>query len=287
MHSFNDALMDLTVVDGEVLSQDGRPFDRVAYSHFKYGHIPPAIQYGRGLAGLVGDRVFAHAGNEPITIVSAPYKHLPTASHVIAQSLTAELSHQAVVNGQEPPVLVPFHKTQVGDSSYAKSSESDRLKALSTLGLQIDERRVTGAHVLVVDDIRITGTAEKATAAYLESLAPASIWYLHAARLNEGIGKEYPHLEDELNQTVAHTPEVFLQQWAAGEFQLNTRVLRLILEFEGDLFTAFIAAAPNSLLEHIYQSAIGNGPAYYARYRDNLELLYIQLGFREYQSING
>lgn len=283
MHRFSRALMDLAIVDGEVLCQDGRPFDRVAYSLFKYGFIPPAIGYGNGLAALIGDELFALAGNEPIIIVSAPYKCLPTASEAIARALQHALCHRAELDGREPPVLVPFSKAEVGDSSYARAGEAERLQQLATLGLRIDESRIPGSHVLVVDDIRITGTAQKVTAAYLESLQPASIWYLHAARLPKDIGT-HPGLEDELNQTVAHTLEGFLQQVADGAFQLNTRVLRFILE-TADIgeFRSFLNAAPFALLAEIHQASVGNGAKYYERHRRNLEVVYNVLWQRAMQ----
>jgi hypothetical protein len=284
--TFSETLSTLTVVDGQVLCQDGSPFDRVAYSHFKYGFLPPAIEYGRRLASLIADQLFEVAGTEPITIVSAPYKYLPTASHAVAQAITAELAYRAVMNGLEPPVLVPFFKSRPGSSNYAKSSEEYRQRSLATLGLRIDESRVRGAHVVVVDDIRITGSAEKATAQFLESLTPASIWYLHAARLDEATGKAHPGLEDELNQTVAHTPEVILQQVADGEFQLNTRILRLILETENRAsFDWFVSAAPHTLLESIHQAAVGNGPAYYQKYSNTLQSVHTALRMHDPLSV--
>lgn len=286
MKTFSETLSTLTVVDGQVLCQDGTPFDRVAYSHFKYGFVPPAVRYGEALAALITDQLFEVAGAEAITVVSAPYKHLPTASHAVAQVIVDELSREALQRERALPVLVPFHKSRVGSSNYAKSDEAYRRKSLATLGLHIDESRVRGAHVVVVDDIRITGSAEKATAQYLESLQPASIWYLHAARLDEATGKAYPGLEDELNQTVAHTLEVILQQVAEGDFQLNTRVLRLLLETEDqDAFESFVFEAPLALLESIHQSAIGNGPDYCTKYRTNLELVSYQIALCDTSSV--
>ncbi len=274
MQTFHYALQDLAVVDGKVLDQDGQPFDREAYSRFKYGYIPPAMAYGKALAMLVVQQLFALAGKEPIIIVSAPYKYLPTASHAIAYYLRQELSQLAVLFEREPPVLVPFHKARTGSSSYARSSEAERLKSLATLGLHIDESLVPGSHVLVVDDIRITGSAERASASYLEGLGPASVWYLHAARLPEDLGRSHPGLEDELNQSVAHCLEGFLQEVSAGEFKLNTRVLRFILETpDQESFIAFLNAAPLSLLEQILDSGVGSGLKYFDRYRHNLMLV--------------
>lgn len=275
MRTFTRTLQTLSVIDDELCTPDGRLFDRASYSRFKYGYTPPGVQYGVELAMLIADELFQFAGNEPVVIVSAPYKYLPTASHVIAQSLLRQLSLRAVMDGREPPVLVPFHKAKMGDSTYARSDETERLNQLATLGLFLDESRIAGSHVLVVDDIRITGSAEKATAAYLESLNPASIWYLHAARLDENVGKTHPHLEDELNQTVQHAVDGFLVQMAAGQFQLNTRVLRYLLEItDRSEFVKLLAYAPRTLLEEIHQAAVGNGLAYYRTYRFNLGILH-------------
>ena len=275
MLTIRKSLKQLVVVDGEVMCSDGSSFDRVAYSRFKYGFLPPAIEYGKQLAALVADELFDVAGDRPIIVVSAPYKYLPTASEAIARAMLQELSLLAVLDGREPPVLLPFGKTQVGDSSYARSSEADRLAKLATLGLHIDERRIPGSHVLVVDDIRITGTAQKATATYLEQLDPASIWYLHAARLPEDVGKEFPHLESELNETVPHSLRGFFQEMLAGEFQLNTRVLRYILETEDtEEFRLFLGAMPIANLVEIHQAAVGTGVEYYRKHRHNLDIVY-------------
>jgi len=286
--TIHETLMDLTVVDGQIMRHDGRPFDRVDYSHFKYGYVPPAVEYGKELAHLIADRLFTLAGTTPITIVAAPYKFLRTASEQIAIALRDELVIDAQRRGIIPPKLVPLYKAAVGDSSYAKSSMSDRLSMLATLGLSTDESRITGHHVLVVDDIRITGTAEKVTAKYLEPLNPASVWYLHAARLDEGIGVEYPHLEDEMNQSAVHSLEVILEQVEARQFALNTRVLRFILETKGsEKLLAFTDAAPRSLLEEIQQSAVGNGPEYCERYRTTLQLITHQLQAQNPLTISG
>jgi hypothetical protein len=273
MKTYDATLMELTVVDGVVLCEDGRPFDREGYSHFKYGYVPPAIEYGNGLAALIGDRLFELANGERIVIVSAPYKYLPTASHAISIAMLHALSRQALQAGYEPPLLVPFHKANTGSAAYAKSSEAERLRQLATMGLHLDESYIPGSHVLVVDDIRITGTAQKVSAEYLEPLQPASIWYLHAARLPMGIGKVYPHLEDELNQTVTHSLEIILQQAVAGQFELNTRVLRLILETDVRELKGFAEVAPLSLLMEIHQAGMGSGLVYYQRYQHALKVV--------------
>lgn len=274
------ALQHLSVVDGVVLTSDFEPFNRMAYSRFKYGYLPPAVEYGQGLARLISEELFDRAGAGPIRIVSAPYKYLPTASHAIAQVLTRELSRIAIKQGIEPPKLVPFHKSRMGSNSYAQSSEADRLRSLATLGLRIDENLIRNTHVLIVDDIRITGSAEKATAEFMESLNPQGVWYLHAARLPEAVGKANPSLENELNQSYPHSASWVLQDVTSGQFQLNTRVLRHVLEYGELEFRVFLDGAPDALLQEMYDAGLGNGLAYYRKYTIPLESIQTELTSR-------
>ena len=282
MYIRHHALQDLSVSNGQVLTDGGVPFDRVAYSRFKYGYALPAVGYGRGLAELIGPDLFDLAGSEPVRVVSAPYKHLPTASQVIAEALVGELARMSVLTHQiEPPKLVPFYKSRVGSGSYAKSSEADRLRSLATLGLRIDASQIEGAHVLIVDDIRITGSAERATAGFMETLNPRGVWYLHAARLPEQVGKLHPGLEDELNQTVGHTARDILRDIATGDFRLNTRVLRHILEYSESEFNLFTSSAPDTILRQMLYAALGNGVSYVRTHAAHVGLLSEEIDRRE------
>lgn len=277
------ALHDLDVSDGQLLDQSGRRFDRESYARFKYGHVPPAVTYGRGLARLIGDELFELAGTDPIRVVSAPYKHLPTASHGIARALVGALSREAVIRrGRDAPMLVPFFKSRLSDDGYARASHADRQRELARQGFRVDEMLIRGAHVLIVDDLRITGSAEQATGRFLEALAPEGTWYLHAARLAAGLGRSDPGLESEINQSVPHGAHDLLRDMSAGEFALNTRVLRHMLEYESDAeFSLILQRAPSRILHEMLDAALGSGIEYYRRHRERLTLLRDQIDRRE------
>src|SRR4051794_11701738 len=73
---------------------DGRPFELEecqGYSMFKYGWKPAGEQYGKELAAAIAEELWLVSAGRPVIIVSAPYKYLPTASHVIAETLCREL----------------------------------------------------------------------------------------------------------------------------------------------------------------------------------------------------
>ncbi|MGB4776830.1 phosphoribosyltransferase family protein [Microbacterium sp.] len=283
MYVHHVALHDLDLVGGVLVDRSGERFDREAYARFKYGYLPPAAEYGRGLADLIGDDLFARVGGDPVCVVSAPYKHLPTASHAIARTLVSVLGRLAVIDrGIEPPTLVPFFKAMPSDDSYARGSAADRSRELARQRFRIDEALIRDAHVLVVDDLRVTGSAELATGRYLESLAPRGVWYLHAARLSPGLGASHPAFESELNESVGHRAHDVLRDIATGRFALNTRVLRHVLDYESDAeFETIAEGAPTDLLREMFDAAIGSGVAYHEKRAERLALLADEVDRRE------
>ena len=92
-------------------------------------------------------------------------------------------------------------KSRMSDDSYARAGHADRRRELARQDFRVDETLIRGAHVLVVDDLRITGSAEQATGRFLASLEPEGTWYLHAARLATELGRSDPGLESEINQS--------------------------------------------------------------------------------------
>lgn len=279
-----DYLLELLTVkqDGTVICDDGTRFAREVFSRFKHGWTPPAVAYGTALATLVSGDLWEHAAGRRICIVSAPYKYVPTASHQIAVHLLRALSADAIKRGIEPPILVPFLKDKPGKAEYAHGDRSVRDATTASMQLHIDESLVRGSVMLVVDDIMVTGAALRATEAFLEPLGPHSLWYLHAARINPMVADEYPGLEGQLNdQSIRIDTFTVLRMYGDGEFCLNTRVLRLILETKrSDEFMGFLKAAPTGLLEDIQDGIHGSGHDYCKRYSSRLHSITQELNAR-------
>lgn len=284
MLRYHDALMHLVVEDGEVRCADGKPFNSYAYSRFKYGHVPPSVEYGAGLARLIWPRLAPMAIQKPTVIISAPYKYVPTASHGIALTLGEALEKRCRAEGITPPVLVPFRKSQPGTSKYAKSNQQERERTLKTLGLSIDHD-IRDTNVLVVDDIRITGTAEASTAAFIEPLRPHSVWYLHAACMSDAAAQAHPAIEDELNQTAPKNLLTILKDYREGTFRLNARVLGyMMIQLNKVTYYAFpplfIHTAPTDFLAELYVATIQTGETFMARFPHALRHLARELKAR-------
>lgn len=248
---------------GVIVDQHGVPFDRDAYSRFKYGWLPPAEWYARGLTKALS--YLRHESQiTEVRVVSAPYKALPTASHAIAEYLVEGL----VACGRPDTKLLPMHKAKMGSSTYAMSSPEVRAARTKAMELSIDEEEVTDNIIIVVDDIRITGAAERKTAEFIEALNPAEVLYVHAAIMDPEFAASHPGIENELNQSHAHSLGKMVGMMWAGSFQLNTRVMRWMLE--NAALPDFLAVMPRNVVQLMHDSAQLSGSDYQKLHARNL-----------------
>lgn len=272
------ALQTLTEEKGNLVDETGEAFDSVGYSRFKHGYTPPARAYGMKLASLlIREHTDPLIDPRPLVVLSAPYLCLPTASHAIAQQLAVVLNMSRAFDKVSPVIVPHFRKLAAGLDTYATLPMEEREAVLNELELQIDPALITNANVLVVDDIRISGTAERRTAMHIEPMQPHAVWYLHAAALNEELGMQRPDIESTLNRTFETTLNTIRDDMQRGEFTLNTRVLRLILTCSDDQarteLALFCQWCPEYFLEQIHASILGNGHDYIARYRDSYDIV--------------
>ena len=271
---FATALYDLTVSDGEfrtVASATPAPFDPKHYSQFKYGRRDIAERYGAVMATLLNAHFVRILGSgEQIVVIGTPCKRLPNAARMLAIAVERRLRIAGL-----PTSYSYIYQHRLAEGDYGTLPQADRDQRNRQKQRYLDADDFAGKHVVVVDDIRITGAAQRASAAYLEPLMPASIWYLQAASLPEEVGRRHPSLENDLNSTI---PPVLVEIAAyarGGALQLNTRLLRFILECENEEeFWNFMEISSLTFLREIHQAGVGSGQVYYEKYRRNLEAIF-------------
>jgi hypothetical protein len=267
-----------TSADGSLVDQYGRPFDAVSYSRFKHGFIPPADLYARGLADILECHYREQLLDpRPLAVISAPYVWIPTASHAIVTRLVRLLDAYRRRYGLSPVQIAQFSKHAMGSDRYAMASAEERKLMLARMQLTIDHNAIHDANLLVVDDIRVTGGAEATTATAIEPHEPHSIVYMHAARLEDKLGQARSHLESELNQTFRTTRSTVLRDIQANEFELNTRINRVLLTVhdasDGQELRDFLEACPTSLLDYMHEGVVAGGTEYIERLQAGFDIL--------------
>lgn len=240
-------------------------FDPAEYSRFKYGCGTAAAAYGQALAqsfftrhgGLPGG-----ANGQDVLVASSAYRYVPTASGAVARSFLHALNLLLHGQGQAPVRQFPILRASVFAGDYGTLDHAQRLELMRQNRLYADRDLLYGRHLLVLDDVRMTGAHE---ARVLEALLPAQpasihlLYLLGAEQLDAGTG---PTLEHELNHADIHTLPQLVALMQQPGYCLNARACKLVL---GTTDTASLAAAawqmPPLVLHQLLHGAIADGYA--------------------------
>ena len=119
-----------------------------------------------------------------VLIASFPYKCVPTVAALMVNHTFTRLNH--VLSAEDKPTVgylnvfkYPWQAS--GEHYFAHMGEQARRRILDNVELSVDENRLRGAQLIVVDDIRLTGATEDKFLQLLyrvEGLASLTVVYL-------------------------------------------------------------------------------------------------------------
>ena len=264
--------------DGRFSSLGGTQFDPHAYSRFKYGHEDIAQAYGRELAKLVAERLAtALETGEPITITGTAYRSMPNAASRVAHAVYWSLK-EAGFN----VIYSRIYRMILTEGDYGRMSEADRLSATKRKSLSVDPGDYEGRHVVVIDDIKITGTIEQSSLDFFSNMPILSLTLAHVLQLNQTLHEPNPGLEGLLNQTaIKNLDDLWQMIYIAGSteefpWHLNARTAKFILEADEEDLKKFlnrmIIREPDEL-RYLHESLMEDGYDRMAAYRRNAQLI--------------
>jgi orotate phosphoribosyltransferase len=230
------ALYGLSVVGGEFSVEDSAtalPFHPKEYSQFKYGRRDVAERYGSALAGVIIDHLEPMLyGSEEVVILGTPYKRIPNAARMLA------IGAQRHMRAAGLPVTYTYiyqHRLVEGD--YSKLSVEQRELRNKQKKRYVDPDDFAGRHVVVIDDIRITGSIERSIIRMLDGIPVLSTSIVNLVRLDPDAAKREPQLESKLNHcAMTGLRDLLGLMSQRDQFVLTTRAVKYILESpEGDI----------------------------------------------------
>ena len=133
------------------------------YSRFKYGSVGAAETFARALGAAFGDRHPDLARTPGLLITSSPYRYVPTAATTLARRLHAVVNAARARYGLPPPRWCRWTAAALRPGlRHAFGADRDRLMAVNALSFRrFPAGQVRGAHLLVVDDVRMTGAHQR------------------------------------------------------------------------------------------------------------------------------
>jgi hypothetical protein len=209
------------------------PFSPERYSRYKYGSVTAAETFARDLAAAFGERYPRLAQAPRLLMTSSPYTCVPTAATTLARRMQPALNQARVRRGLSPVPLIQVDRVgaSAGDYGTLSAAARDQRMAASTLSFRrFRPDQVREAHLLVIDDVRVTGAHQRCLMRASEELPLLSRTFLYIASFSDpAAGDLDPTLEDALNHAAVKTLDDLAQVVEAGDFAWNVRVCKFVL----------------------------------------------------------
>ena len=214
------------------------PFSPARYSRYKYGSVAAAEAFARDLATAFWNGPPELARAPRLLLASSPYARVPAAATTLARRLRPRLNAARARYGLDPAPLVQIERAaaSAGDYGTLSAQARDRLMAANALSFRrFKPAQVRGAHLLVVDDVRVTGAHQRCLMRASEALPLAARAFLYVAFAllrpgsSPGDGRFDPALEDALNHAAVKTLDDLAAIVEAGDFTWNVRACKFAL----------------------------------------------------------
>ncbi len=266
------ALYELTVIDGEFVvtgSRTALPFDHAGYSQFKYGRRDAAESYGSAIAELLTEYFADSDSQEPIVVTGTPYKRVPNAARTLA--ITAE-RHLRTAGFPTSYSYIYQHRLAEGDYGTLPAHLRDQRNAEKKRYL--DSADFAGRHVVLIDDIRITGSIERSVLALLEDVPVLSTTIVNLVRLDPEVALSSPELEDRLNHwAVKGLDDLLRLMNQKDQFNLTTRAVKYVLQSDPSEVQAFLDQLDRYQIIDLYEAAADEGYGQMPRYSEVFDLV--------------
>lgn len=225
--------------NGELEPVVAQDFTDIAeYSQFKFGNGEVGDRYGRMLGGLVLCDSADLLANDEVYVTSSAYRIAPPASEsLVTPFIIAAKSAAKTAEAKTEFTRFKLSKAKMATDKYAYMSFEERSRTLQHDLILPDGLGLEGKHVIILDDIRVTGLREAALQRLLKDagVKHASFYYV----LDVPEGKRYSYTEALINTRSVKTIDDVLEMACRPGFVPNVRLCKFILSQNVDELERF------------------------------------------------
>lgn len=281
------SVFNLTLEGDRVVDRAGQAFDPRDYSRFKHGDADVQRRYGHTLADRFIETHRDLLLSDPQSIAIAPFAfmHVPTAA-----GNTMRYFHERLgdfLRTANKPCVERFHMykhvaNHSLDHNYAKVSNEERKRILSLNPLSVDEKRLAGKTVVMIDDILITGNSETRIGEALEGCGAKRVIYWYIARMDPKVAEADPGIESRLNQWEIKDVRDIARIMVPGRFNFNLRNCKFILDNQMDDVRWLANRIDRDILHDLYETSLANSYYMDPKYRSSVNMLAEVVAKRSY-----
>ena len=238
----------------------------------KYGDAAATAEFASEIADVLQKELpeLISESTPPEFLVA--YKAVPPACFYLSRYCLDQLNIERLSQGNEPGRMVHVYKDRVAATNYAAATEAERKKELDDIGFSLEGRKLRGSHTIVLDDIRITGGAERKMLEVLAPEDPKLVALGYIALFDKDQAFNNPSVENDLNASVIRSVSDLLPLMRADNFDLNIRTLKLILATNPTRLVQFLEQIPERILEAVVRGSVDTGVDFVAQYKDGFTI---------------
>lgn len=244
-----------------------------SYSRFKFGDDAVSRKFGTALAdGFIKNQLTGKPVSQQIVVISSPYSFIPTATFAMKTWFVYELNRWLAQHGYPVVQETKVHRTITYKEDYGELNAEQRMNLIGNDSFHIDKDFLTNKTLIFLDDIKITGSHERMIMKMVKAYGLSNdIYMLYFAELvNQNI---HPNIENFLNYHQVKTIFDLEPIIQSGNFCINTRIVKYILNYNSDCFGIFIQNQTMDFVNLLYDMALGNGYHTIDAYAKNLNFI--------------
>lgn len=168
--------------------------------------------------------------HDPLVITSSAYGSTPTA----AAAITSHIARRLRDHDEHVEMIKIRRSGQMATSHFGRMTAIEREAELKKRKLEIsseDLAKLDGATVLVIDDLRATGSHERAIEELLEETNAKQIIFVYHIEFGERLLVDEPDTEEWLNRAAVKTVKDLLPSWMKDNAQLLGKPITKKLEY--------------------------------------------------------
>jgi len=228
------------------------------YSRFKFGDALIGKQFGKLLAKAFIDHYLIHQeANKKFIAYSSPYQYIPTATMTMFEEFVFQTNRWLVSKNRSVLETCRIYRNNTYSQDYGELSAAERLELIGSDLFYLDPNRAMGKTLLLLDDIKITGSHEYVLNRTLHHLNinQEAIFLYFAEMVNPGIN---PNFENYLNYDAVKSLNDLAQLINSDNFVFNTRAIKYILSSNLVDLALFTSQLTDNQIVEIYNLAISN-----------------------------
>lgn len=235
-----------------------------AYSRMKHGSFPDIHNAARAMAWSLRGHLEASELKPEKIIFPVAYKEAPPACFFLAEQVAIHVPYATH--------LTKVYKDSVTTIDYATASQEERNRDLGSINFSLTEPIDPDALYVVVDDVRVTGAAEKEILSVLEAGGAQNVICLYYLKVEERL-RVFPEVESFLNTYQVKSLNEMLSLTQSPDFRLTIRFLKRVLALTDEGFTTFCKKAPQRILEQSHAYLLLTGGSLLESNRGRLQQL--------------